>query len=164
MTNTATLSAKMVFLRKSIAALALAVAAVFWVVFNILDGLLFISPVLTFYYPLPEDSLPGFILSNITAGLVGIVIGMNVYIFKYQKVKIGTSFFSGSTLGTVSSMCVSCSSIGFFLATTFGGAGVAASSFMSNYQIPLRLVAIGLLLWAYYSAHRKITMSCRVNS
>ncbi len=161
--NTITLSAKMVFSKRSYTALAAAVAAMFWIIFNVFDGLLFFSPVLAFYYPLPENSVPGFILSNMTAGLVGIVVSMNVYIFRHHKVKFGTSFFSGSTLGTVSSMCASCSSIGFFLVTTFGGAGVAASSFMTNYQLPLRLVAIGLLLWAYYSVHHKITASCTVD-
>jgi hypothetical protein len=161
--NTA-LSIKIVFSNRFYIALAIAVAAVFWIVFNVFDGLLFFSPVLTFYYPLPEDSIPGFVLSNITAALVGIVVSMNVYIFKNHKVKFGTSFFSGSTLGTVSSMCASCSSVGFFLATTFGAAGVAASSFIANYQFPLRLIAVGLLIWAYYSAHRKITTSCILNS
>jgi hypothetical protein len=59
-------------------------------------------------------------------------------------------------------MCVGCSSIGVFLATTFGAAGAATFSFMSNYQIPFRLLAIGLLAWAYYSAHRRIAKSCAV--
>jgi hypothetical protein len=163
-TNTVTLSAKLVFTKRPYAALAVAVASTFWIIFNVFDGLLFFLPVVTFYYPLPEDSVPGFILSNTTAALAGIVVSMNVYIFRHHKLKFGTSFFSGSTLGTFSSMCASCSSIGFFLVTTFGGAGVAASSFMTNYQLPLRLVAIGLLLWAYYSAHRKITASCMLNS
>lgn len=158
--NAVKLSAATVFSSKSYAAFAAAVGAAFWIIFNILDGLLFFSPVLTFYYPLPEDSVPGFVLSTITAALVGVVVSMNAYIFKNRKLRFGTSFFSGSALGTVSSMCASCSSIGFFLVTTFGGAGVAASSFMSNYQLPLRLVAIALLFWAYYSAHRKIAESC----
>jgi len=153
----------LVFSNRTYAALSVAVAAAFWIIFNVLDGLLFFSPVVTFYYPLPEDSVPGFILSNITAALVGIVVSMNVYIFRNQKLRFGTSFFSGSTLGTVSSMCASCSSIGFFLVTTFGAAGVLASSFMTNYQLPLRLVAISLLIWAYYSAHRQITTSCRLH-
>jgi hypothetical protein len=59
-------------------------------------------------------------------------------------------------------MCASCSSVGFFLVSMLGSAGIAASSFMSNYQLPLRLVAIGLLLWALYSTHRRITASCRI--
>jgi hypothetical protein len=56
---------------------------------------------------------------------------------------------------------VSCSSFGFYLATIFGSAGVAASTFMPNYQIlPLGLVAIGVLVLAYYSTHKRILGTC----
>jgi hypothetical protein len=150
----------MVFSNKSYAALAAAVAVAFWIIFNVLDGLILVSP-LNFYYPIPDDALAGFVLSNITAPLVGIVVGMNVYAFWNSKAGMHKpSFLSGSTLGTVSSMCAGCSSVGFYLAATFGTAGVAASTFLSNYQLPLKLLAVGLLVWAYYSAHRRIARSC----
>jgi len=149
-----------VFSNKAYVAMTVSVAIVFWMIFNILDGILLLSPP-AFYYPIPDDAIPGFVLSHITAALVGIVVSMNVYLFKDMKTGgAKTSFLSGSTLGTVSSMCASCSSVGFYLATTFGTAGVAASTLLSNYQLPLRLLAIGLLIWAYYSAHRRITRSC----
>jgi hypothetical protein len=152
---------RVVFSNKFYLALAAMIAVASWIIFNVLDGLLFFEPIVSFYYPLPADAVPGFILSNITAALLGVIASMNVYLFRNSRAKVAkTSFFSGSTLGTVSSMCAGCSSFGFYLATLFGSAGVAASSFMSNYQIPLRLVAIGLLVWAYYSAHKKITGSC----
>jgi hypothetical protein len=160
--SSTTLSAKMVFSSKAHVALAIAVAAAFWVIFNYFDGLLLFSPI-NFYTPIPPGAIPGFVLSNITAPLVGVVVSMNVYIIRnFRSAKIGKSLFSGSILGTASSMCVGCSSIGVFLATTFGTAGAATSSFMANYQIPFRLLAIGLLAWAYYSAHRRIAKSCAV--
>jgi hypothetical protein len=88
---------------------------------------------------------------------------MNAFIYNRSK-KIATkSLISSSTLGMVSSMCASCGSIGFYLSSTFGTAGVAASTFFSNYQIPLRIVAIIILLWAYFSAHRNIMKSCSIN-
>jgi hypothetical protein len=161
--SSTTLSARMVFSSKTHVALAVAVATAFWVIFNYFDGLLLFSPTIDFYTPIPSGAIPGFVFSNITAPLVGIVVSMNVYIIRnFRSAKMGTSFFSGSILSTASSMCVGCSSIGVFLATTFGTAGAATSSFMANYQIPFRLLAIGLLAWAYYSAHRKITKSCTV--
>jgi hypothetical protein len=155
-------AARMVFSDSSCVALAAGVAISFWLIFNILDGLVLLSP-LNFYYPMPADAVPGFVLSHITAALVGIVVSMNVYMFRNMQSKGGrTPFLSGSTLGTVSSMCAGCSSVGFYLAATFGTAGVAASTFLSNYQLPLRLIAIGLLIWAYYSAHKRIERSCAV--
>jgi len=155
-------AARIVYSNKSYAALAAAVAVVFWTIFNVLDGLILLSP-LNFYYPMPANAVSGFVLSHVTAALVGVVVSMNVYMIRNLRAKGDKApFLSGSTLGTVSSMCVGCSSVGFYLAATFGTAGVAASTFLSNYQLPLRLLAIGLLIWAYYSAHKRIAKSCTV--
>jgi hypothetical protein len=138
------------------------ITSVFWIIFSVFDQLLFFSPIVVFY--LPDDAVIGFILSTITSVLLGIVASMNVYLLKHSKVKVGlASFFSGSTLGFISSTCASCSSLGFLLVSTLGGAGVVASSFMSNYQTPLRLVSILLLIWALYSISNKLTMSCAMN-
>ena len=154
-------AARMVFSNKSYAVLAAAIAVTFWTIFNVLDGLILLSP-FNFYYPIPAESIPGFFLSHVTAAMVGVVVSMNVYMFSNVRAKGGKApLLSGSTLGTVSSMCAGCSSVGFYLAATFGTAGVAASTFLSNYQLPLRLVAIGLLVWAYYSVHKGIAKSCR---
>ncbi|HKZ62258.1 MAG TPA: hypothetical protein VJZ68_07590 [Nitrososphaera sp.] len=73
-----------VFSSRSYKVLAAAVA--FWIIFNVLDGLLLLSP-LNFYYPVPADAVPGFILSHVTAALVGIVVSMNVYMFRNLRVK-----------------------------------------------------------------------------
>jgi len=58
-----------------------------------------------------------------------------------------SSLFSGTTLGMASSICASCSSIGFYLVVTLGATGVAAPTFLSNYQLPLRIAAIALLVY-----------------
>ena len=143
--------------------LAGVVSSILWIIFSIFDQLLFFSPIFVFY--LPDDALVGFILSTISAVLMGIVVSMNVYIVKHSgnlKVTIG-SLFSGSTLSLISSTCASCSSVGFLLVSTFGGIGVTASTFLSNYQIPLRIMSVALLMWALYSASSKLTGSCVLN-
>ena len=56
---------------------------IFWIIFNIFDQLRFFSPVVIFY--IPEDAVEGFILSNITAILVGVVISMNVYVIRHSN-------------------------------------------------------------------------------
>ena len=113
------LSIKIVFNRWIYIVLAGAVAAIFWIVFNIFDQLLFFSPVFVFY--LPDDAFVGFVLSNITAILLGIVVSMNIYVLKHSnRSRISlTSFFSGSTISVLSSTCASCSSLGFLLVSTF---------------------------------------------
>jgi len=157
------LSIKIVFNSWIYIAVAGAVAAIFWIIFNIFDQLLFFSPVFVFY--LPQDALAGFILSNITAILLGIVVSMNIYVLKHSdRSRISlTSFFSGSTISVLSSTCASCSSLGPLLVSTFGGVGVTASTILSNYQIPLRIISIALLIWAFYSICSKLTKSCSID-
>src|ERR1051325_6715144 len=156
-------SIKIVFNSWIYIAVAGAVASIFWIIFNIFDQLLFFSPVFVFY--VPQDAFIGFILSNITAILLGIMVSMNIYVLKHSdRSRISlTSFFSGSTISVLSSTCASCSSLGFLLVSTFGGVGVTASTILSNYQIPLRIISIALLIWAFYSICSKLTKSCSID-
>ena len=109
-------------------------------------------------------TLAGFILSNITAILLGMVVSMNVYVLRHSRgMKFNAaSFFSGSSIGVLSSTCASCSSLGILLVSILGGAGVTLSAFLSNYQTPLRIISIALLLWAYYSISSRLTRSCNI--
>jgi hypothetical protein len=152
---------QLVFSKPTYIVIAAFIGMVFWIIFNTLDELLFFSPVFAFY--LPDDAIGSFILSTITAPLLGAVVAMNVYVLRNSSVKLSrTSFFSGSSISVVSSACASCSSFGFFLISTFGSAGILASTIMSNYQIPIRLMALGLLVWALYSVSNRLTKSCMI--
>lgn len=133
----------------------------FWFFFNIFDELLFFSPILYFY--LPDDAIVGFVFTNIIALLLGIVVSMNIYMIKNSKLKIGKSLISGSFLGIVTSACASCSSIGFIIISTFGGVGIVATAFLTNYQIPLRVLSIGIMIYAIYAINKRITGSCIVD-
>jgi hypothetical protein len=158
------LSIRIVFSKPVYIILAGVISIGFWILFSVFDQLLFFLPVLVFY--LPDDAITGFILSNVTAVIMGIVISMNAYMIKQSKLKlkISKSLFSGSTIGILSSICASCSSLGFLLISIFGGLGVVASNFLSIYQIPLRLISIGILIWALYSIHKWITKGrCNLN-
>jgi hypothetical protein len=151
-------SVSLVFSSRLHIVIVVLVAAGFWVLMAHFDQLLFFSPVLVF--AVPPSGWIGFVLSSTTAGLLGIVVSMNVYIFRTSTVKIGASLFSGSTLGVVSSACAGCTSAGFFITSTFGIAGATATSIFLEFQLPLRVVSLGLLIWACYSAHRRICRSC----
>ena len=93
-----------------------------WISFNILDELLFFTPILYFY--LPTDAIIGFILTIIISIMLGIVVAMNIYLIRHSNLRIGKSWISGSFLGVISSVCASCSSIGFLMISTFGGVGM----------------------------------------
>jgi hypothetical protein len=122
------LSLRIVFSKWPYIVLSATMIGIFWVIFNVFDQLLFFSPIVTFY--LPEDAIVDFILSSIIAVLMGIVVSTSVFVLKYSKGlrKDGfVSLFSGSTLSMVSSICASCSSLGFLVVSTFGGIGAATS-------------------------------------
>src|SRR5919109_1925242 len=156
------ISIKLVFSHWAYIVLAGTIAAIFWIVFSAFEQLLFFFPIVIFY--LPEDAIMGFILSNITAILLGIVVSMNVYVLKHSRglKSNAASFFSGSSISVISSTCASCSSLGFLLVSALGGAGITISTFLSNYQTPLRIISIALLLWAYYSVSIRLTRACKI--
>lgn len=160
--TTIPLAFEIVFSNPIYIAITAGVFTTFWIIFNIFDQLLFFSPVLTFY--LPDDALIGFVITNITSALMGILIAMNVYVIRNSRIKLDRSLFSGSILGIVSSACASCSSIGFLIISTLGGFGVFATDFLTNYQTLLRLVSIAILLCSLYSVHNKITKPCILNN
>ncbi|HEY7569920.1 MAG TPA: hypothetical protein VH796_01000 [Nitrososphaeraceae archaeon] len=155
-------SIKTVFSSWYYIAIAASIFIIFWIIFSVFDQLLFFIPIFIFY--LPDDAVTGFIIYTITAILLGMVVSMNVYVLRHSRgLKINTkSFFSGSTLSVLSSTCASCSSLGFLLVSTFGGIGVTASTFLSNYQTTLRIVSIVLLVWALYSISSKLNKSCKL--
>ncbi|HZD34175.1 MAG TPA: hypothetical protein VE130_03135 [Nitrososphaeraceae archaeon] len=126
------------------------------------DQLIFFDPIWIFY--LPEDAITGFILTTIISILLGIVISMNIYVLRHSKLKISrASLFSGSSLSIISSVCSSCSSIGFLLISTFGSVGIIASNLLTIYQIPLRIISIAILVFALYSINKRITQSCVIS-
>ena len=92
------------------------------------------------------------------------IVSMNFYVLRHSKgMKFNTaSFFSGSSISVLSSICASCSSLGILLVSALGGAGIILSTLLSNYQTPLRIISIALLLWAYYSVSRRLTRRCNI--
>ena len=159
--NTNTLvpsSFRIVFSNHIYVIVSLLMATFFWIILNVAGELLFFSPIWIFY--LPDDAVFGFILTNITAILIGIVVSTNIYIIRNSKLKLSKSLFSGTSIGLLSSTCASCTSIGFSLVSTFGGIGILISNFLSVYEIPLRIISIAILLYAIYSSHNRITKRC----
>ncbi len=145
---------KLVFSSRAYGALAIGTGAAFWILLNIIDQLLFFWPVFAFYVP-PEKAL-GFALSSIIAAVMGIVISGNVLAYRRSR-KVHGSVFSGSVLGVASCACAGCSSVALSLVTSLGGIGAAALAFFDIYQVPLRAVSLGILIWTYYSLSRTLS-------
>ena len=152
---------RIVFSNGAYIGIAVAVSAIFFVIFNALDEYLFFSPLLVFH--VPPDAYPNFALSTAIVVLLGIVISMNVYSFRTMGVKLkeSSTWLSGSFVATATGAC-GCTSLGFAIISSFGGAGIAASSFLTNYQIPLKIASLAVLVFAYYSIRKNMIKNCAI--
>jgi hypothetical protein len=159
MTTHLPLSMKVVFSKPMYVLIAATIVIPFWILFNFFDQLIFFEPIWIFY--LPEDALIGFILTTLISILMGMLISMNIYVIRHSGLRISRkSLFSGSSLSIISSVCSSCTSVGFLLISTFGTIGIIASNLLTIYQIPLRIISIAILIFALYSIHKRIVQSC----
>jgi hypothetical protein len=77
---------------------------------------------------------------------------------KVHKVSGG---FLGSLIGASAGAC-SCGPVGFAVISTFGTAGGVATAFLTSYEIPVRIIAIGLLGFVYYTTNKSLSVECRV--
>ena len=128
---------------------------------SILAEFLFIEPFIVFY--IIEDSAISFALIISISVMSAIVIPMNVYrikILQKNTAKIGGSIL-GSIIGASAGIC-SCGPIGFSIISTFGTVAGTATAFLTNYEIPLRLVSLGLLCLVYYTTIRSISVECKI--
>ncbi len=132
-----------------------------------LIGLLVISEYL-FLVPyiighIPQGTELGLVLIVILSILSALVIPMNIYrinILKKSKGKMSGSVFS-SFIGSVAGAC-SCGPIGFAVISTFGSVGATALSFLTNFELPIRVGAIGLLVFTYYTTVKSLKIECSI--
>ena len=68
----------------------------------------------------------------------------------------------GSIVGSVAGAC-SCGPIGFAVISTFGSVGATATAFLTNYETPLRIIAIVVLLITYFTTIKSLKTECRIN-
>ena len=123
---------------------------------------LFLEPYIIFsIYP---ESIVNFSLILILSIFVGIVISMNIFRIRQIKKtnKIGVSLF-GTIIGASAGAC-SCGPIGFSIITTFGTAGGIATAFLDMYEIPLRVISIGILIVVFFTSLKSLKNECEIKS
>ena len=130
--------------------------------------LLFISEFIFFepYFVthIPSGSELGFILIITLSVLSALVIPMNLFRItnlKNSKQKMSGSIF-GSIVGSAAGAC-SCGPIGFAVISTFGSVGATATAFLTNYEIPIRVVAIAILAITYFTTIKSLKTECKVH-
>ncbi len=129
-------------------------------VISALSEFVFFEPYFIFY--VPDDRIVGFVLIVAVSVLSGLVIPMNVYLLRVIRnaKKVGGGFL-GSLVGASAGAC-SCGPVGFSIISTFGTIGGTTTAFLTTYEIPLRVMSLGILGYAYYSTTKSLNDNCKI--
>lgn len=125
----------------------------------ILSEYIFLEPYVVSH--IPSGTEFGFVLIVAISALSALVLPMNIFrinVLKKSKQKIGGGIF-GSIFGAVAGAC-SCGPIGFAVISTFGSVGATATAFLTNYEIPIRIIAIGILSITYFTTVKSLKIEC----
>ena len=128
----------------------------------ILSEYIFLEPYVVAH--LPSGSELGFLLIVLLSALSALVIPMNIFrisVLKSSKQKMGGGIF-GSIIGTAAGAC-SCGPVGFAVISTFGSVGATATAFLTNYEIPIRIIAIAILIITYFTTVKSLKVECKLN-
>ena len=110
----------------------------------------------------PSGTEFGFLLIVTLSALSALVLPMNIFrinILKKSKQKMGGGIL-GSIVGAAAGAC-SCGPIGFAVISTFGSVGATATAFLTNYEIPIRIIAIAILVITYFTTVKSLKMECK---
>ena len=129
----------------------------------IISEYVFLEPYLVIH--IPSDRLFGFVLIVGVSVMSGVVLSMNIYRIKrlHKGMKKMKGGFFGSIIGGSAWAC-SCGPLGFSVASTFGTVGGLATSFLTNYEIPIRIVALAILCYSYYAATKAISLEFKIKN
>ena len=128
----------------------------------ILSEYIFLEPYVVGH--VPSGSEFGFVLITILSALSALVIPMNIFrinMLKSSKQKMGGGIF-GSLIGAAAGAC-SCGPVGFAVISTFGSVGATTTAFLTNYETPIRIVAIAILVLTYFTTVKSLKVECKIN-
>ena len=128
----------------------------------ILSEYIFLEPYVVSH--LPKGTELGFVLIVILSALSALVIPMNIFrinILKSSKQKMSGGIF-GSIIGAAAGAC-SCGPVGFAVISTFGSVGATATAFLTNYELPIRIIAIAILVITYFTTVKSLKVECKLS-
>jgi len=152
---------KLIFSNFKFLALSVSIFSSMMIILLLISEFIFLEPY--FVTHIPSGSELGFILITILSGLSALVIPMNLFRIinlKNSKQKMSGSIF-GTIVGATAGAC-SCGPIGFAVISTFGSIGATATAFLTNYEIPIRIIAIGILAITYFTTIKSLKTECEI--
>ena len=129
----------------------------------IMSEYIFLEPYVVSH--IPSGTEFGFVLIVMISALSALVLPMNIFrinILKSSKQKMSGGVF-GSIIGAAAGAC-SCGPIGFAVISTFGSVGATATAFLTNYETPIRIIAIAILSITYFTTVKSLKVECNINS
>lgn len=126
----------------------------------IVTEFIFFEPYFLFY--VPEYQMLNFMTIVIISILTGLVLSMSIFRIRFLQAstkKLRTGIL-GSLIGAGAGAC--CGGIGIALISIFGVVGGAATTFLTNFEIPLRSLSIGILVFTYFMIVRDLNRECKV--
>ena len=153
---------KLIFSNLKFLVLSVVVFLSMMIILLLISEFIFLEPY--FVTHIPSGSELGFILITLLSGLSALVIPMNLFRItnlKNSKQKMSGSIF-GTIVGSAAGAC-SCGPIGFAVISTFGSVGAIATTFLTNYEIPIRIIAIAILIITYFTTIKSLKSECKVN-
>ena len=154
---------KLVFSNSVYLVFSFAIFVSMLIVLLILSEYVFLEPYVVSH--LPPGTEFGLLLIVILSALSALVIPMNLFrisILKSSKQKMSGSIL-GSVVGSIAGAC-SCGPVGFAVISTFGSIGATTTAFLTNYEIPIRLIAIAVLAVTYFTTVKSLKIECKINS
>lgn len=150
---------QLVFSQRKYVLLSITIFVGLLALLSFLSGFVYFEPSLLFY--VSGDDVGRFSLVVIVSALSAVVVSMSIFTLKLMRTRKMSSGFVGTIIGASAGAC-SCGYVGFVIISTFGAIGGTATAFLTNYEILLRLVAIGILLYTYYVTSKGITAQCKI--
>jgi hypothetical protein len=154
---------KLVFSNPKYLALSSSIFVIMMIGLLIMSEYIFLEPYVVSH--IPSGTEFGFALIVIISALSALVLPMNIFrinILKSSKQKMGGGVF-GSIIGAAAGAC-SCGPIGFAVISTFGSVGATTTAFLTNYEIPIRIIAIAILSITYFTTIKSLKVECKINS
>jgi len=154
---------KLVFSHSKYLLISFALFTIMLIGLLILSEYIFLEPYIVSH--LPSGTEFGLFLIVLLSALSALVITMNIFrinIIKSSKQKMSGGIF-GSIVGSIAGAC-SCGPIGFAVISTFGSVGATATAFLTNYETPIRLVAICILTVTYFTTVKSLKIECKIDS
>lgn len=121
---------------------------------------LFLEPYVLFY--VPEYEILNFLSIFVICALTGLVLSMSIFRIRFLQAstkKLRTGLV-GSIVGAGAGAC--CGGIGIALISIFGAVGGVATSVLTNFEIPLRIASIAILVFTYFMIIKDLNRECKV--